>query len=267
MTANPMSTASAALLGLVEGVPADLVRNQSGAVAIVAALAFPVLAGGMGLGAEVGYWYLKERKLQHAADVAAQAAGVRLNRGDPKPKLDAAAINVAKHSGFKADRGTITVNWPPLSGPGAGDKTQVEVVLTETVPRAFSTLFIDSDVKLRGRAVAKVNGEKICSLALNPTAGAALQSRPPRQCCSRTASSRLTQRLRTLTRLVARPASSGIASTLSAGLSRAAAVRQPLKVCGTVRTSSPPIVLIRTRMSSCRRCRRPVSRATSAATM
>ncbi len=32
--------------------------DQSGSVAVIAAVAFSVLIGGMGLGAEVGYWYV-----------------------------------------------------------------------------------------------------------------------------------------------------------------------------------------------------------------
>ena len=43
-------------------------RDAGGAAAVVAAVLFPVLIGGMGLSAETGYWYMKHRKLQHAAD-------------------------------------------------------------------------------------------------------------------------------------------------------------------------------------------------------
>ena len=43
-----------------------LFSDCHGSVAVVAALLFPVLIGGMGLGAEVGYWYVTQRRLQHA---------------------------------------------------------------------------------------------------------------------------------------------------------------------------------------------------------
>ncbi len=94
-------------------------RNQSGSVAIIAAIAFPVLIGGMGLGAEVGYWYLTERKLQHAADVSAFGAAVRLSKGDADKKLDEIALNIAKESGFDGTKGKIEVHHPPASGPNS----------------------------------------------------------------------------------------------------------------------------------------------------
>src|SRR5918997_412468 len=79
---------------------AGFLRDTRGSVAVVAAVAFPVLIGGMGLGAEVGYWYLTERKLQHAADVSAFGAAVRLSKGDEGETLDEVALHVAQESGF-----------------------------------------------------------------------------------------------------------------------------------------------------------------------
>jgi Flp pilus assembly protein TadG len=83
-------------------------RDNGGSVAVIAAIVFPVLIGGMGLGSEVGLWYVAERKLQSAADVAAYAAAVRLNNGDAKAKLDEVALNASVKSGFNKARGTIT---------------------------------------------------------------------------------------------------------------------------------------------------------------
>jgi Flp pilus assembly protein TadG len=76
-------------------------RDERGSVAILAAIVFPALIGGMGLGAEIGTWYVAERKLQHAADVAAYAAAVRLNGGEDIEKVKPVALNVAKQSGFQ----------------------------------------------------------------------------------------------------------------------------------------------------------------------
>lgn len=113
-------------------------RSQSGSVAVVATVAFPVLIGGMGLGAEVGYWYLTERKLQHAADVSAFGAAVRLSKGDEDETLEEIALNIAQQSGFDQASGNIEVHHPPVSGPNAGKAEMVEVVLTENIDRAFS---------------------------------------------------------------------------------------------------------------------------------
>ncbi len=60
----------------------DLHADKRGSAAVVAAIVFPIATGSMGLGAETGYWYLSQRKLQHAADVSAHAAGARLRAGD-----------------------------------------------------------------------------------------------------------------------------------------------------------------------------------------
>lgn len=150
----------------------DLRRDKSGAVAILAALLMPFLAAGMGLGAETGYHYMQQRKLQHAADVAAHAGGIRLRAGDSLAQITAAALHVATASGFDTARGgTITVHSPPETGPRAGIAGNVEVLLADTQPRYFSAIFIDEPVKLATRAVASVmpSATSACVLALSPT--------------------------------------------------------------------------------------------------
>ncbi|MBA3520789.1 MAG: hypothetical protein H0T75_24835 [Rhizobiales bacterium] len=151
--------------------PRSLARDQRGSVAVIAAVAFPVLIGGIGLGAEVGYWYLKERKLQQVADLSAYAAAVRLNKGDEDDTLDEVALHIATQSGFKTAAGEIQVHHPPISGPNAGDDDMVEVVLTEDIERSFSGFFGRDDVNLEGRAVARVTPEAnpACLIALAPT--------------------------------------------------------------------------------------------------
>ena len=136
----------------------------------------PVLIGGMGLGAEVGYWYLVQRKLQHAADLAAYAAAVRLAEEDEQETLERVAGYIAAESGFTVAIGTIAVNNPPLSGPNVGDEEMVEVILTEGHPRFFSALFGSEPVEVQGRAVAAISIPKICVLALSPTASNALHA-------------------------------------------------------------------------------------------
>lgn len=149
--------------------------DRSGAVAIIAAIAFPIVIGGMGLGAETGYWYLTQRKLQHASDVAAHAGGVRKRAGDSKDQIDAAALNIARTTGLSASVGTLVVNTPPASGAKAGSADSVEVILTEVHPRLFSSVFSSEPVTMKGRAVASiVAGGKACVLALAPTAPGAV---------------------------------------------------------------------------------------------
>lgn len=148
--------------------------QTGGATAVVAALLFPVILGGIGLGAETGYWYLTQRKLQHAADTAAHAAGTRLRAGDTNAQIEAAAVQVATEAGFGAS--TLQLNTPPSSGVDAGKTLSVEVLLTQSQPRMFSAVFDNTPVHLGARAVARVTktGGVACVLALSPTSAGAV---------------------------------------------------------------------------------------------
>ena len=149
--------------------------DDSGAIAVVAAIAFPVLIGAMGLGAEASYWYLAQRKLQHVADVSAHAAAIRKRAGDSRSDIEAAALHVAQTSGFSPGSGTITVSTPPSSLAFAGDRSGIEVVLTQTQPLLFSSLFLSDPVNIHARAVAKLDTvSQACILALSPSAPGAV---------------------------------------------------------------------------------------------
>lgn len=149
--------------------------DETAAVAVIAAMVFPIVVGGLGLGAETGYWYLSQRKLQHAVDVSAHAAGVRLRAGDSKTAIDAATQSVATGSGFSTAVGTMQVNTPPLSGAKAGNAASVEVILTETRQRLLSSVLSNTPIVIRTRAVASIVPQsKACVLALSPVASGAV---------------------------------------------------------------------------------------------
>ena len=152
------------------GVARRFLKAEGGAVAVIAAVAFPVLVGAMGLGAETGYWYLEKRKLQHAADVSAYAAAVRHRAGDQQSALEAAARRVAGGSGFSP--GGLAVSTAPGSASGSN---KVTVELTETHPRLFSSVFGAGTITMKARAVAQVTGgSKACVLALSNSASGAV---------------------------------------------------------------------------------------------
>ncbi|CCF00616.1 pilus assembly protein TadG-related protein [Sinorhizobium fredii] len=146
------------------------VKNDVGAVAVIAAIVFPVLVGAMGLGAETGYWYMEQRQLQHAADVSAHAAAIRHRAGDQQPALESTALRIASASGYAP--GTLTVSTKP--GLSAGSN-KITVELTETRPRLFSSVFVGEPVTISARAVAEVKGgSKACVLALSSSASGAV---------------------------------------------------------------------------------------------
>ncbi len=154
---------------------AALVSETHGGVTVLAAFIFPVVVGAFGLGAETGYWYMTQRKLQHAADLSVHAAGARLRAGDTLVAVTTAATNIATLSGYNPSIGTVVVNMPPKSGAFTGNANSVEVILQETRPRWFSAIFNKSPVKINARAVSRLNGgATACVLALSKTASGAV---------------------------------------------------------------------------------------------
>jgi hypothetical protein len=173
--AGTSKTSARSLVRRFLGCSRNLYDDKSGAAAAIAAIVFPVVVGGIGLGAETGYWYLSQRKLQHAADVSAHAAGVRIRAGDNLTQVVAAARNIATVSGLSTSVGTIVVNAPPATGTKAGIAGSVEVLLTEVQPRLFSAVFSRQPVTIKARAVTTiVTHSKACVLALSPTASGAV---------------------------------------------------------------------------------------------
>ena len=149
-------------------------RDTAGAVAVIVAITSPVLIGSMGLGGEVGYWYLKQASLQNAADVAAHGAAIRKKAGADAATLQSTAEYLV-HSAASAEDSTVALNDPPASGGFAGNGSAVEVIATESVPRLFSAIYSTGDVPISGRAVAVAEADGTgCVLALSETAQGAI---------------------------------------------------------------------------------------------
>jgi Flp pilus assembly protein TadG len=144
-------------------------EDNRGTTAVLAAIMFPAVIGGMGLGAETGYWYYTQRKIQHAADVSAHAAGIRKRSGDNATIYEAVALDIATKAQFRYNLGTIEVNSPPLSGAYAANNDAVEVILTENLPRLFTAIFANTTVPITSRAVVLIeDGSVACILSMGP---------------------------------------------------------------------------------------------------
>ncbi len=149
--------------------------NTRGAVAVMAALAFPVLVGGMALGTEAGYWYMSQRKLQQASDLAAYAAAVQLRSGRGMPEMNAAALNMAVASSFRFGYDMMSLTSPPTSGSRSGSAKAVEVVLDRQQERFFTLIYDTEPVAVSARAVAEIRGGgDACLLTLDPTISGAI---------------------------------------------------------------------------------------------
>lgn len=143
-------------------------RNVHGNMALLFGLASPLVVGAAGLGVETGYWYLLDRELQTAADMAAYAGAVELRASATRSVVDSVARQEALTQGFDDAAGTAVVNTPPLSGSYRSGRA-VEVLLTREVPRLFTALFVQEPLTLSARGVAQFeDGGTACVLALSP---------------------------------------------------------------------------------------------------
>ena len=100
---------------------------------------------------------MTQRKIQNAADVAAHATAVRLNSGETLAELQTLAEFVVGNSDVDIDMTAVALNNPPLSGGYIEDNDAVEVVLTRTVPRMFSSIYGEGDIVITARAVAAMS--------------------------------------------------------------------------------------------------------------
>jgi Flp pilus assembly protein TadG len=147
--------------------PRGFLDERSGVVAVLVALALPVLAGTMGLAAETSYWYVHQRGMQNAADAAAIAAATN---GTATYAAEAQAS--AAKDGFQNGSGNITVTATIPAGCTA--KCKYTVTVSDKVPLFLSRVvgYLGTGGKgtttLSATAVAQNGGAyPYCILALS----------------------------------------------------------------------------------------------------
>src|SRR5579871_3944050 len=149
--------------------------SESGNVAIIAALAMPLVLGFCGMGIETAYWFYKQRLLQGAADIAAYNATVALRNGEPTAQILSKASTDASSNGWTSANGTIQVNTPPVAG-NFKNGNSVEVLLTDSEQRMFSKIFNNGPIQISVRSVANYQSSgQACMLALDKTASQAVR--------------------------------------------------------------------------------------------
>ncbi|MCW5748982.1 MAG: hypothetical protein KIT36_22520 [Alphaproteobacteria bacterium] len=154
-----------------------LAADAHGGVAILVALAVPVLIGALALAIDTGHWYTVKRQAQQQADSAALGAARALQSGvSTADALRVVAINDAARNGFaNSAPNTLTLHWPPVSGAYAGATNAVEVVVQQQIDSFFASIFDRASVTTTVRAVAAMTMTDACVLALSNTAARALQ--------------------------------------------------------------------------------------------
>ncbi|MGC2411776.1 MAG: pilus assembly protein TadG-related protein [Stellaceae bacterium] len=171
-------------------------RDRRGVVAILLALALPMMIGLAGLGVETGLWYAMKWQNQSAADAAAMSAALELGNGKGCLDYSQMAVYAAKYSGFTPTSSSfpcpvsgsncttgvssICVNTPPQSGSQTcADapttcNNAVEVILSQQ-QNTFLAAFYLSAVTIQSRSVALWgSGGTVCVLALDPSAAGAV---------------------------------------------------------------------------------------------
>lgn len=145
-------------------------RDDSGATAIMTALALTILVGFVGLGTEVGLWYSERRAMQNASDASALGAAFDIYKnGKNSTGYQAAGQADSAKNGFTTgvDNVNVAVNKPPTAGKYAGKSTAVETVVTKQRATLFGSLFMGSTVDIKVRSVATVKVVNVyCILAL-----------------------------------------------------------------------------------------------------
>jgi len=111
---------------------------REGTTMLIAAVAFPVVIGGVALAVDTGVWYMEKRKTQQMADAATIGAVRIIKDGGTVATARQVALNDAKHNGYTEAAGnSFTLNSPVLSGPYAGQPNTVEVIISRKLPKFF----------------------------------------------------------------------------------------------------------------------------------
>lgn len=146
-------------------------RSERGQILIIGAAAMVVLLAIAGLVIDLGFSWMLRRAEQNAVDPATIAAARYIPDGD-LTAMEEAACFYARENGFFPDASqydllpngcvpandpngsVLTVNWPLLSGPYAGNPGYVEVILDGGHATFFSKLFGWDWMRVSTNAVA-----------------------------------------------------------------------------------------------------------------
>jgi len=145
-----------------------LLRDQSGAVAVLTAVLMVTLLGFTAIAVDLGVLQYQKRMLQTVADAAAIGGASELPYGDAA----SGAQTVASQNGFISGNNSaaLTVSNPPSDGPHAIDSSCVEVIASQTEPTHFAQVLGIKSAKIQARAVACQGSGPACMYALSSSA-------------------------------------------------------------------------------------------------
>ena len=163
-TTGRVSTKNAPSWQRLGGHAMNKLRDENGQALIITVLCMTCLLGFTALATDVGVMLREKRLAQTAADAAAIAGALEINYSSStisNAGLAAAGQNgfTAASSGVTTAKGTtVTINYPPASGPHAGVANYVEAIATQKQPTIFMNLFGIGSMNVSARAVAENGG-------------------------------------------------------------------------------------------------------------
>lgn len=150
-----------------------ITRDRSGAMLVFIAITMVTMMGFLAMTLDVGAGGKQRRIAQTAADAAATGGAIEISRKN-YGLISGGALQEAIRNGFLA--GETTVNYPPATGPHAGDPAYVEVLIDRTIPTIFGSLFNVASMNIHARAVAGVGSYALnCVFSLDPSGPSAIE--------------------------------------------------------------------------------------------
>lgn len=140
--------------------------DRQGNIAIVAALGFPVFAGGLALGTEAGYWLVQKSQLAMMTDALAVSAVKMRDKDVAIDKIKQVLKANMVTDGYPS-ASTVNVEYP--------DNRTITVTTSTPATKYFSTAFYKGSVDIAAKTTIEVAGDPVCILALNPTKPAAFK--------------------------------------------------------------------------------------------
>ena len=151
----------------------SITDQRTGAMLVFVAIAMVTMMGFLALTIDVGSGGRNRRIAQTAADAGAVGGAAEIKKKN-WGLISGAALAEAVRNGFDASE--VTVNYPPATGPHAGDNAYVEVLIDRTIPSIFGSFFNVSSMNIHTRAVAGTGAHTLnCLFTLDPSGAQALE--------------------------------------------------------------------------------------------
>lgn len=132
-----------------------LMTDQKGQQLVLVALLLPLLIAVLGLVLDVGVVFVRQRRVQSAADAAATAAGMVLYHQGRATAIST-ALYYAAQNGYSNNNPAVSIriHQPPISGAYAGNAQYIQVEIREQVTPVFAAVVWDGQFTVRGTATA-----------------------------------------------------------------------------------------------------------------